>query len=98
MADFNGTIMQYFHWYCPDNGTLWDEVKSNAKDLADAGFTAMWLPPAYKGTGGKSDVGYGVYDLFDLGEFNQKGSIRTKYGTRQQYLDAIEALKALFSF
>lgn len=95
MADFNGTMMQYFHWYCPDNGTLWDEVKSNAKELADAGFTALWLPPAYKGTGGKSDVGYGVYDLFDLGEFNQKGSIRTKYGTRQQYIDAIGALKAV---
>jgi alpha-amylase len=95
MADFNGTIMQYFHWYCPDNGTLWDEVKNNAKELADAGFTAMWLPPAYKGTGGKSDVGYGVYDLFDLGEFNQKGSIRTKYGTKQQYIEAIQALKAV---
>ncbi|MCU0532486.1 MAG: alpha-amylase [Hydrococcus sp. Prado102] len=95
MADFNGTIMQYFHWYTPDSGTHWDEVKNNAKELADAGFTAMWLPPAYKGTGGKSDVGYGVYDLFDLGEFNQKGSIRTKYGTRQQYLDAIAALKAV---
>jgi alpha-amylase len=41
---------------------------------------------------GQSDVGYGVYDLFDLGEFNQKGSQRTKYGTKQQYLDAIAAL------
>ncbi|HBE53797.1 MAG TPA: alpha-amylase, partial [Cyanobacteria bacterium UBA11369] len=94
MADLNGTMMQYFHWYIPDDGTLWDKVKHNAQELADAGFTAMWLPPAYKGTGGKSDVGYGVYDLFDLGEFNQKGSIRTKYGTRQQYTDAIKALQA----
>ncbi len=94
MADLNGTMMQYFHWYIPDDGTLWDKVKHNALELADAGFTAMWLPPAYKGTGGKSDVGYGVYDLFDLGEFNQKGSIRTKYGTRQQYTDAIKALQA----
>lgn len=92
MADINGTMMQYFHWYIPDRGTLWDEVKNQAKELADAGFTALWLPPAYKGIGGQSDVGYGVYDLFDLGEFNQKGSIRTKYGTKQQYLDAIAAL------
>ncbi|MBD1885422.1 alpha-amylase [Microcoleus vaginatus] len=92
MADINGTMMQYFHWYIPDQGTLWDEVKNQAKELADAGFTALWLPPAYKGSGGKSDVGYGVYDLFDLGEFDQKGSIRTKYGTKQQYLDAIAAL------
>jgi alpha-amylase len=93
MANLNGTMMQYFHWYISDDGSLWDKVKHNAKELADAGFTAMWLPPAYKGTGGKSDVGYGVYDLFDLGEFDQKGSIRTKYGTRQQYTDAIKALQ-----
>jgi alpha-amylase len=92
MADINGTMMQYFHWYIPDRGTLWDEVKNQAQELADAGFTALWLPPAYKGIGGQSDVGYGVYDLFDLGEFDQKGSIRTKYGTKQQYLDEIAAL------
>jgi alpha-amylase len=91
MAD-NGTIIQYFHWYNPDNGTLWDEVKNNAKLLSDKGFTAIWLPPAYKGLSGKNDVGYGVYDLFDLGEFDQKGSIRTKYGTKKQYLDAISAI------
>jgi len=92
MADINGTMMQYFHWYIPDRGTLWDEVKNQAQELADAGFTALWLPPAYKGIGGQSDVGYGVYDLFDLGEFDQKGSISTKYGAKQQYLDAIAAL------
>ncbi|AKG24261.1 alpha-amylase [Calothrix sp. 336/3] len=94
MADVNGVIMQYFHWYNPDNGTLWQEVKSRAGELAKAGITAIWLPPAYKGMAGKSDVGYGVYDLFDLGEFSQKDSIRTKYGTREQYLDAIKGLQA----
>ena len=48
-------------------------------------------PPAYKGTGGGYDVGYGVYDMFDLGEFDQKGSVRTKYGTKDEYISAIEA-------
>jgi alpha-amylase len=37
------------------------------------------------------DVGYGIYDLFDLGEFDQKGSIRTKYGTKDEYIRAIKA-------
>ncbi|MBW4643846.1 MAG: alpha-amylase [Goleter apudmare HA4340-LM2] len=94
MAELNGAMMQYFHWYIPNDGTLWNKVDSAAKELADAGFTALWLPPAYKGFAGAYDVGYGVYDLFDLGEFDQKGSIRTKYGTRQEYLDAIKSLKA----
>ena len=35
------------------------------------------------------DTGYGVYDLYDLGEFDQKGSVRTKYGTKQELVDAI---------
>ena len=52
------------------------------------------MPPAYKGQGGGWDVGYGVYDLFDLGEFNQKNSVRTKYGTKEQLLAAIEALQS----
>lgn len=93
MADINGVIIQYFHWYIPANGTLWIEVQKNAKTLAAAGFTAVWLPPAYKAMGGPNDVGYGVYDVYDLGEFDQQGAIRTKYGTRQQYLDAIQALQ-----
>lgn len=93
MADVNGTMMQYFHWYIPADGTLWEEVKNKAADLAKAGFTALWLPPAYKGQGGGYDVGYGVYDLFDLGEFDQKHSIRTKYGTREQLLAAVQAVQ-----
>jgi alpha-amylase len=36
----------------------------------------------YKATG-TNDPGYGAYDLYDLGEFNQKGSVRTKYGTKE---------------
>jgi len=92
MAKVNGVMMQYFQWYLPTDGTLWDKTKVNAQELADAGITALWLPPAYKGAGGGLDVGYGVYDLYDLGEFDQKGSIRTKYGTRQEYLDAINSL------
>lgn len=86
--------MQFFHWYIPADGSLWEHLKQEVKGLASAGFTALWLPPAYKGQGGGYDVGYGVYDLFDLGEFDQKGSVRTKYGTRDQFLAAVKAAQA----
>lgn len=89
----NGVMMQYFHWYLPADGTLWQEVADRAGELAETGITALWLPPAYKGIGGAGDVGYGVYDLYDLGEFDQKGSVRTKYGTRKEYVAAVAALK-----
>jgi alpha-amylase len=85
LAAINATMMQYFHWTYPSNGSLWGEVTRNARSLADTGFTALWLPPAYKARDGAEDVGYGTYDLFDFGEFNQKGSVRTKYGTRAEF-------------
>lgn len=93
MPEINGVMMQYFHWYNPDDGSLWEQVATRAEELAAAGITALWLPPAYKGIGGGSDVGYGVYDMYDLGEFDQKGSVRTKYGTKAQYVDAVSRLK-----
>jgi alpha-amylase len=94
MSEPNGAMMQYFHWYVDADGSLWKQVAEKAHELAEAGITSLWLPPAYKGTGGGFDVGYGVYDLFDLGEFEQKGSIRTKYGTREEYLNAIKVAQA----
>lgn len=96
MADeLNGVMIQCFHWYSLGDGAFWDELGCRAAELAQAGFTALWLPPAFKGMKGHHDVGYGAYDLYDLGEFDQKGSIRTKYGTRKQYLQAIDALHAV---
>jgi len=88
----NGTMMQYFHWYNDADGSLWKQLKKDAKNLAKLGITAVWLPPAYKATSGGYSVGYDVYDIYDLGEFDQKGSVRTKYGTKAEYLSAIKAL------
>lgn len=71
-----------FHWYYPDGGQLWGEVASKAGSLADMGITDVWLPPAGKGATGGYSVGYDAYHLFDLGEFDQEGTIATKYGDR----------------
>ncbi len=90
----NMTILQGFEWYLPEDGNHWNLLAEKAKELHKMGITGIWLPPAYKGTGGIHDVGYGVYDMYDIGEFNQKGSIATKYGTKEEYLHAIKALQA----
>lgn len=87
------TMIQSFEWYLPADGNHWSWLAGEAERLGRLGFTDIWLPPAYKGLGGASDVGYGVYDLYDLGEFDQKGSVRTKYGTKDEYLAAIRALQ-----
>lgn len=87
-------MMQFFHWYIEPDGNLWNELKDKVKNLSKVGVTSLWLPPAYKGTAGGYDVGYGVYDMYDLGEFDQKGSVRTKYGTKDEYLAAIAAAQS----
>lgn len=88
----NGTMMQYFEWDAPADKKLWTNLKADATKLKTTGITAVWLPPAYKGAAGVNDVGYGVYDLYDLGEFDQKGTVATKYGTKKEYIDAIDKL------
>ena len=93
MKKINGVIMQYFEWYMNCEQNLWNEISKNAEELADVGITALWLPPAYKGIGGKDEVGYGVYDLYDLGEFPQKGTVKTKYGSKDEYINCIQVLK-----
>ena len=48
----NVTMMQYFHWYYPTDGSLWKKLKDEAPCLADIGINAVWMQPAYKGTAG----------------------------------------------
>lgn len=84
----NGVIIQYFHWYC--KGKLWNEFAENTEYLKSLGISAVWLPPATKCNLGLEGRGYDIYDLYDLGEFDQKGGIATRYGTKDEYINAIE--------
>ena len=93
MKKKNKTMMQYFEWYLPSDFGLWKKILEESKNISDIGITSVWLPPAYKASDGINGVGYAVYDLYDLGEFDQKGAIRTKYGTKEEYLNAIKSLQ-----
>jgi len=44
MSQVNGVMMQYFHWYSPADGSLWNQLAKSAKDLAKIGVTSLWLP------------------------------------------------------
>jgi alpha-amylase len=39
--------------------------------------------------------GYDVYDLYDLGEFDQKGSRATKWGTKEELVQLTAAARDL---
>lgn len=87
----NGILLQTFEWETSDDGNFYKELAKMAPELAELGVSAVWMPPAAKGTS-PQDVGYGNYDYWDLGEFEQHGTVRTKYGTREELEDCIRAL------
>lgn len=92
----NETMLQGFEWFSPTCKTsgytgLWNELTSSASELSKVGFTSIWLPPAYKNDNINS-VGYAPYDLYDMGEFNQKGEVKTKYGSYSEYKKCIDSL------
>jgi len=84
-------MIQYFEWNLPNDGELWKKLKDDAAHLHEIGITSVWIPPAYKADE-QQDEGYATYDLFDLGEFDQKGTVRTKYGTKKELQEMINEL------
>jgi glycosidase len=72
-------ILQYF-------GTGWSEIARRIPELAEAGYTALWLPPPFKAGAGTFSVGFDTYDRFDLGSKYQMGTVPTKYGTETELL------------
>ena len=64
----------------------WDHLASQANAIRQAGFTAVWLPPALKTNAGAfpGADGYGPFDDYDLGAKDQFFSTPTRYGSRDQ--------------
>ena len=74
-------ILQYFN-------TTWRELSQKMPELAEVGYSALWLPPPTKGSSVWS-VGYDLWDPFDIGGEDQRGTVRTRYGTEQELLELI---------
>ena len=93
----NITMFQAYEWNTDRDGEHWNRVANMATELSNLGINQVWLPPAFKGMYGVDDTGYSPYDLYDLGEFcgnTEQPIIRTRYGTKEQYLNAIKQLQA----
>ena len=67
----------------------WNEIADKVPELAEAGYSSLWLPPPAKANGGYS-VGYDLFDPFDLGSRDQRGTIATRYGTKADLHNLIE--------
>ena len=95
----NDTMLQAFYWDVPTddvnkNGDWWNNLAGKAPEFKHAGFTAIWTPPPSKGNFGIYDMGYGIFDHFDLGNYNQKGTTETRFGSRAELQAMIAAMHA----
>ncbi|MBI2376668.1 MAG: hypothetical protein HYV07_21910 [Deltaproteobacteria bacterium] len=75
-------VLQYFQ-------TSWSEITARMPEIAAAGYDAIWLPPPTKGAEGVVDVGFSVFDRFDLGNRDQRGTVRTRYGTMDEAVEMV---------
>lgn len=90
-------MMQAFYWDVPVdagglNGSWWDSLSVKANTLGVSGFTGMWLPSPSKGNFGIYDMGYGIYDHYDLGNYTQKGTTETRFGSRSELEAMIDSM------
>ncbi|KAH8099936.1 alpha amylase [Cristinia sonorae] len=90
----NTLMIQFYTWEAEHpHMSWWKHFESEIPDLAELGITQVWLPPPNKAMVPRGQ-GYDAYDLWDLGEFDQKGTVATRWGTKDELLSAIASAKA----
>lgn len=84
-------MMQAFYWDVPMGGTWWNTIQGKVSSWAGVGITSLWMPPVSKGESGPYSVGYDPFDYFDFGNFDQKGTLETRYGSKSELQSCINA-------
>lgn len=97
LSPLDDVMMQAFYWNVPVdetnlNGTWWDNLSGKASELKSSGIFAIWTPGPAKGNWGILDNGYGIYDHYDLGNYYQKGSTETRFGSRSELETMIQTM------
>ena len=82
-------ILQYFE-------ADWDEIHRRTPEIAEIGYDALWIPSPCKspvaGSNKWANVGYSLYDRFDLGDIPQRGTVETRYGNHGQLRHMVDHL------
>ncbi|KAF2756824.1 thermostable alpha-amylase [Pseudovirgaria hyperparasitica] len=90
----NQTMFQGFEWHVPADGQHYQRLTRILSSLQDIGFSSVWLPPGCKADNPAGN-GYDCYDLWDLGEFEQKQQTRTKWGLKEDLKQLSDNAKEL---
>jgi alpha-amylase len=90
----SGVMMQAFYWDVEPRHEWWDLLSEKVDNWSDAGIDRIWLPPASKGQSGGYSMGYDPSDYFDLGNFEQHGTVETRFGSKSELENLIETAHA----
>jgi alpha-amylase len=95
---WNGkAVLQAFWWDCWNDRYPQDWYTYLAKlspRLRRMGFDAIWIPPPTKGNAGINSMGYDIFDHYDLGEKDQKGTVATRFGNKDSLLRLVAVAHA----
>lgn len=86
-------MFEGFEWFCPKDQKHWQRLRDAMPSLKAIGIDNIWIPPGCK-AGWHGSNGYDIYDLYDLGEFKQKDSQATKWGTKEELVEMVETANA----
>lgn len=86
----NGVMMQSFYWDVEPRGEWWSILTDHLTDWSESGIDRLWLPVATKGQSGGYSMGYDPSDYFDFGEFDQHGTVITRFGSRKELESLID--------
>lgn len=90
-------VLQGFWWDYWNNNypNSWANYLAElAPRLKEMGIDAIWVPPFSKGAFATTDVGYGIFDHYDLGDKFQKNTVATRVGTKDELLRMIAVMHA----
>ncbi|MGC4042484.1 MAG: alpha-amylase family glycosyl hydrolase [Armatimonas sp.] len=82
-------LFQHFYYPTPDftvENSWWIQAREQLAELKKLGVWGRWHPVPTKGGSGAVSMGYDPYDLYDLGSKDQRGTVATHFGAKDQYL------------
>ncbi|GAA4333217.1 alpha-amylase domain-containing protein [Flaviaesturariibacter amylovorans] len=94
---WNGKVVLQGYWWDYWNNNYQNGWSNYLADLAprlrDMGIDAVWIPPSIKNASTGSN-GYSPFDHYDLGDKYQKGSLKTRLGSKDELLRSIGIMHA----
>jgi alpha-amylase len=95
---WNGKVVLQAFWWDVRNDAYphgwYTYLAKLAPRLRRLGFDGIWIPPPSKGNSGGFSMGYDVFDHYDLGEKDQKGSVATRFGNQDELLRLVAVAHA----